>query len=260
MAATFAGADARAAWRTEMPQRKELVAGNWKMNGRRADGIALARAIAERAKEPHACDLLVCPPATLLGPVGEALAGSGVALGGQDCHAAASGAFTGCISTEMLHDAGCSHVIVGHSERRQTCGETDADVRAKTEAAWRAGLVAIVCGGETRTEREAGRAVEIVSAQLTGSLPDGATASKLVIAYEPVWAIGTGLTATLADIAEIHAAIRRQIPAGTRILYGGSVNPRNAAEILALTEVDGALVGGASLKAEDFWAIAEAAR
>ena len=246
-----------------MPERKALVAGNWKMNGRRADGIALARAIAERAKEPHACDLLVCPPATLLGPIsgvlgGEALAGSGVALGGQDCHAAASGAFTGSISAEMLRDAGCSHVIVGHSERRQTCGESDADVQAKALAAWRAGLVAIVCVGETRAEREAGIAIAVVSNQLAGSVPDGAAADRLVIAYEPVWAIGTGLTPTIADITEMHRAIRSRIPAGTRILYGGSVNPKNAAEILALPEVDGALVGGASLKAEDFWAIAEA--
>ncbi len=242
-----------------MPERKGLVAGNWKMNGRRADGIALARAIAERAKEPHARDLLVCPPATLLAAVGEALADSGVALGGQDCHEAASGAFTGSISAEMLRDAGCSHVIVGHSERRHTCGESDADVKAKTLAAWRAGLIAIVCVGETRAEREAGIAIAVVAAQLAGSVPDGAAADKLVVAYEPVWAIGTGLTPTNTDITEMHAAIRSHIPAGTRILYGGSVNPKNAAEILALPEVDGALVGGASLKAEDFWAIVMAA-
>ncbi len=241
-----------------MADRKGLVAGNWKMNGRRTDGIALARAIAERAKEPHACDLLVCPPATLLVPVGEMLGGSGVALGGQDCHTAASGAFTGCISAEMLKDAGCSHAIVGHSERRHTCGESDADVRAKTLAAWRAGLVAIVCVGETRAEREAGIAIAVVSNQIAGSVPDGAAADKLVVAYEPVWAIGTGLTPTIADITEMHAAIRSLIPSGTRILYGGSVNPKNAAEILALSEVDGALVGGASLKAEDFWAVAQA--
>ena len=246
-----------------MPDRKQLVAGNWKMNLLRADGIALARALAERAKAPHACDLLVCPPATLLACVGEALAGSGVALGGQDCHAAASGAFTGSISAEMLRDAGCTHVIVGHSERRHGLGESDADVRAKAAAAWRAGLVAIVCVGETRAEREAGRAVEIVSRQLAGSLPDGlvndgAAADRLVVAYEPVWAIGTGLTPTVADIVEIHAAIRGIIPSGTRVLYGGSDNPKNAAEILALADVDGALVGGASLKAEDFWAIAQA--
>jgi triosephosphate isomerase len=243
----------------EMAERKRLVAGNWKMNGGHADGLALARRVAELARGPHSCDFLVCPPFTLLAAVGEALAGSGVALGGQDCHSAASGAFTGCISAEMLKDSGCSHAIVGHSERRHTCGETDADVRAKTEAAWRAGLIAIVCVGETRAEREAGRAREIVSGQIAGSIPHGADAKRLIVAYEPVWAIGTGLTPTTANIAEIHAAIRALIPAGTRILYGGSVNPKNAAEILALEEVDGALVGGASLKADDFWAIAQAA-
>ena len=159
----------------------------------------------------------------------------------------------------MLKDVGCSHAIVGHSERRHACGETDADVRAKTEAAWRAGLVAIVCVGETRTEREAGRALDIVGAQIAGSLPDGANSERLIVAYEPVWAIGTGLTPTIDDIAAMHKAIRGRIPPGTRILYGGSVNPKNAAEILALDEVDGALVGGASLKADDFWAIAQAA-
>ncbi len=241
-----------------MAERKRLVAGNWKMNGLRVNGLALAREVAARARERHACDLLVCPPATLIAAVGDALAGSGVALGGQDCHAEPKGAFTGCISAEMLKDAGCSYAIVGHSERRHTCGETDADVRAKTLAAWRGGLVAIVCVGETRIEREAGGAMAVVAGQLAGSLPEGAAADKLVIAYEPVWAIGTGLTPTLADIAEMHAAIRVRIPAGTRILYGGSVNPKNAAEILAHGEVDGALVGGASLKAEDFWAIAQA--
>src|SRR6266478_4761345 len=243
----------------EMAERKRLVAGNWKMNGLRADALALARNVVVRARQPHRCELLVCPPATLLAVVGEALAGSDVALGGQDCHAEPKGAFTGCISAEMLKDAGCSHAIVGHSERRHTCGETDADVRAKTLAAWRAGLVAIVCVGETRIEREAGGAMSVVEAQIAGSLPDGATSQNLIVAYEPVWAIGTGLTPTMADIAEMHAAIRVRVPAGTRILYGGSVNPKNAAEILAHGEVDGALVGGASLKAEDFWAIAEAA-
>jgi triosephosphate isomerase len=246
-----------------MPERKQLVAGNWKMNGQRADGIALARAIAERARAPHACDLLVCPPATLLALVGEALgagalAGSDVRLGGQDCHAAPAGAFTGSISAEMLRDAGCSHVIVGHSERRHGLGESDADVRAKAAAVWRAGLIAIVCVGETRADREAGRAIAVVSGQLADSMPEGAAAEKLVVAYEPVWAIGTGLTPTIADITEMHRAIRSHIPSGTRILYGGSVNPKNAAEILALPDVDGALVGGASLKAEDFWAIAQA--
>ncbi|MBV8492823.1 MAG: triose-phosphate isomerase [Alphaproteobacteria bacterium] len=243
-----------------MTERKRLVAGNWKMNGLRADGRALARDVAARAREPHRCELLVCPPATLLETVGEALAGSDVALGGQDCHPEPKGAFTGCISAEMLRDAGCMYAIVGHSERRHTCGETDADVRAKTLAAWRAGLVAIVCVGETRAEREGGRAETVVESQLLGSVPENAMAGDLIVAYEPVWAIGTGLTPTLADITEMHAAIRARIPAGVRILYGGSVNPKNAAEILALTEVDGALVGGASLKAEDFWAIAHACR
>jgi triosephosphate isomerase (TIM) len=243
-----------------MVERKRLVAGNWKMNGLRGDGLALARALAGRAREPHRCELLVCPPFTLLAEIGAALADSGVALGGQDCHAAPSGAYTGDVSAEMLKDAGCSHVILGHSERRHGHGESDAAIQAKVAAAWRAGLVAIVCVGETRAEREAGRAVAVVSAQLAGSVPgDRAEAGALVVAYELVWAIGTGLTATPADIVEIHAAIRGRIPGGVRILYGGSVNPKNAAEILALSEVDGALVGGASLKAEDFWAIAEAA-
>ena len=245
--------------------RRKLVAGNWKMNGLHADGLALARELAHRAVaarraagEPIACDLLICPPPTLFFSLADALTESGIFLGGQDCHQDASGAHTGDLSAEMLKDAGCSHVIVGHSERRHTCGETDTDVRAKTLAAWRAGLVAIVCVGETRLEREAGGALAVVAAQLAGSLPDGATADKLVLAYEPVWAIGTGLTPTTADIAEMHAAIRARIPAGTRILYGGSVNPKNAAEILAHGEVDGALIGGASLKVEDFWAIGQA--
>jgi triosephosphate isomerase len=244
-----------------MSPRGKLIAGNWKMNGLRADGLALARDIAARASaRSPACDLLVCPPATLIAAVGEAIAGSGVALGGQDCHAAEKGACTGDISAEMLKDAGCAFVIVGHSERRHGCGETDDVVRAKVAAAWRAGLIAILCIGETGAEREAGREVAVVCGQAVGSLPDGASADRLVIAYEPVWAIGTGLTPTLADIAAIHQAIRAAIPTDTRVLYGGSVNPKNAAEILALDGVDGALVGGASLKAEDFWAIAEACR
>jgi triosephosphate isomerase (TIM) len=245
-----------------MTERKRLVAGNWKMNGLAADGPALARAVAERARGEHRCDLLVCPPATLLAAVGAALAGGAVALGGQDCHAEPKGAFTGDVSAEMLKDAGCSYVILGHSERRHGHGESDAIVRGKVAAAWRAGLVAILCVGETRAEREAGRAVEVVAGQLAGSLPangaDGANAERLVVAYEPVWAIGAGLTPTTADIAAMHGTIRGRIPPGARILYGGSVNPANASEILALSEVDGALVGGASLKADDFWAIARA--
>ncbi|MFZ2004646.1 MAG: triose-phosphate isomerase [Stellaceae bacterium] len=241
-----------------MARGRKLIAGNWKMNGLRADGVALAEAIAARAKAGSArCDLLVCPPATIVAAIGKAIAGSPVALGGQNCHAAENGACTGDVSAEMLKDAGCAYVIVGHSERR-ACGEIDEVVNAKVAAAWRAGLVAILCVGETRAEREAGREAAIVSGQLAGSIPDGATSNNLVIAYEPVWAIGTGLTPTLADITAIHEAIRRNVSADTRILYGGSVNPRNAREILSLAEVDGALVGGASLKADDFWAIAEA--
>jgi triosephosphate isomerase (TIM) len=243
-----------------MPDRKRLIAGNWKMNGLRADGLGLAAELAQRAKQSKfGCDLLVCPPATLLALVAEVLQGSGIALGGQDCHAAPKGAFTGSISAEMLRDVGCSHAIVGHSERRHGHGESNPDVRAKALAAWHAGLIAIVCVGETREEREGGRAFEVVGDQVAGSVPEGATADNLVIAYEPVWAIGTGLTPTTHDIVQMHASIREPLPAHTRILYGGSVNPKSAAEILALHEVDGALVGGASLNAEDFWAVAAAA-
>src|SRR5208283_3954386 len=183
------------------------------------------------------CELLVCPPATLLSAVEGILAGSSIALGGQDCAAAPKGAHTGDLSAEMLADAGCTHVILGHSERRHGHGEADIEVREKILGAWRAGLVAILCVGETAAQRRAGHAVEVVAAQLAGSIPNGNTQSPpdaLIIAYEPVWAIGTGLTATAADITEMHGAIRSRVPAGTRILYGGSVNPGNAAVTLAL--------------------------
>jgi triosephosphate isomerase len=234
----------------------KLVACNWKMNGLREDGTALARALAHRAGGGELpCDALVCPPATLLSEIGATLAGSGIALGGQDCHALAKGAFTGDVSAEMLADLGCTHVILGHSERRQYHGETDKLVRDKVAGAWRAGLVAILCVGETREQRQSGSAIELVAAQLAGSIPEGATPDNLVVAYEPVWAIGTGLTAGSDDISAMHREIRARIPAGTRILYGGSVNPSNAGVILGLVEVDGALVGGASLVAEDFWSI-----
>lgn len=242
-----------------MAVRTRLIAGNWKMNGTREEGTALARGLAHRmavAGSDLKCELLVCPPATLLSEVAATLAGNPISLGGQDCHADEKGAFTGDISAEMLADAGCRFVILGHSERRQAHGETDALVRAKIGGAWRAGLIAILCVGETQQQREAGAAVEVVAAQLTGSIPDGSGADRLVVAYEPVWAIGTGLTASPDDISRMHREIRDRIPAGTRILYGGSVNPSNAGAILGLSEVDGALVGGASLKAEDFWAIA----
>jgi len=244
-----------------MAVRTKLVAGNWKMNGLREDGSALARGLAQRTAAAGGsgpgCELLVCPPATLLTMVRDILAGSSIALGGQDCHGAAKGAFTGDISPEMLADAGCSHVILGHSERRQGHRESDAAVREKILGAWRAGLVAVLCVGETLPQHQAGNKAAVVSAQLAGSIPDGAGAANLVVAYEPVWAIGTGLTPTLEDIGAMHADIRSRLPAGTRILYGGSVNPQNAAGILRLAEVDGALVGGASLDPESFWAVAK---
>ncbi len=247
------------------PPRK-LIVGNWKMNTCRADGEALAGAVARlAAASAPAIDIAVCPPAVLLFPVGAKLAGSTVGLGAQDCHAADSGAHTGDIGAKMLADAGCRFVIAGHSERRADHGESDSLVKAKAEAALRHGLVAIVCIGETEAERDAGRALEIVRRQLAGSLPDGAAPDTLVVAYEPVWAIGTGRTPTTAEIAEVHAAIRAALAGriagaeSVRLLYGGSVKPDNARAILALANVDGALVGGASLKAEDFWAICAAA-
>jgi triosephosphate isomerase len=244
---------------------RPLVAGNWKMNGRRADGLALARALVERASHaPPAAELLVCPPFTLLSLVAEVVAESPVALGGQDCHPRPAGAFTGDVAAPMLADIGCSYVIVGHSERRAGHGESDALVKAKAEAAVAAGLVPIVCLGETEAERDAGQALAVVERQLAGSLPAGIAAANLVVAYEPVWAIGTGRTPTAADIAAVHAHLRRRLAgqvagaAEVRLLYGGSVKADNAREILAIPEVDGALVGGASLKPEDFWAIATA--
>ena len=241
-------------------QRRRLIAGNWKMNGRTGDGLAHARSLAERATaSAPSAELLICPPATLLRPVAEAVAGSPVALGGQDCHPEPSGAHTGDISAEMLADVGCRYVIVGHSERRAEHGESDAMVRRKAEAALRAGLVAIVCIGETETERMRGEAKPVVERQLLGSLPDSAGPGTIVIAYEPVWAIGTGRSATTQDVAEMHAHIRSMLGgrgAAMRILYGGSVKASNAADLLALAEVDGALVGGASLRLAEFWAIA----
>jgi triosephosphate isomerase len=243
--------------------RRPLIAGNWKMNGLRSQGLALAQAIAAGAGG-LAAELLVCPPATLLAPVGEILAGSAIALGAQDCHAQGPGAHTGDIAASMLADLGCRYVILGHSERRADHGESDELVRAKAGAALAAGLRAIVCLGESEAERDRGEAPAVVASQLAGSLPDNATADNTVVAYEPVWAIGTGRTPANADILAIHAHLRRQLAgrfadwAGFRLLYGGSVKPANAREILALADVDGALVGGASLKADDFLAIARA--
>lgn len=238
---------------------KPLIAGNWKMNGLVASLKEVAR-LGELMGGAAAGDrdVLICPPATLIAAMAAPARKIGVAVGGQDCHPSEKGAHTGDISAEMLKDSGASFVIVGHSERRADHGETDAVVKAKAEAARRAGLTPIVCVGETEQERRAGKEEEIVGRQLAGSLPDGGGA--LVIAYEPVWAIGTGLTPTIDDIAAMHAFIRGKAGAGLRILYGGSVKPSNAEEILAVDNVNGALVGGASLKADDFHAIIAAAR
>lgn len=248
--------------------RKPLVAGNWKMNGVRAsltelNEMAKGYTPALRAK----VDMLIAPPATLLYVAAAGATGTGIAIGAQDCHAKAPGAHTGDLSASQLFDCGAKAVIVGHSERRADHGETDADVKAKAEATLAQGMVAIICVGETRAQREAGKALSVVAKQVKGSVPAGATADQIVVAYEPVWAIGTGLTPTLADIQEVHADIRKTLArllgketaAKTRILYGGSVKPNNAKEILGLADVDGALVGGASLKAVDFMAIVEAA-
>ena len=240
---------------------RPLAAGNWKMNGLNAS-MAEIKAIAEAATRIAGADVLICPPATLISAANAAAAGR-IAIGGQDCHAKASGAHTGDISAEQIKDAGATYVIVGHSERRADHGESDAVVRAKAEAALRAGLTVIVCVGETHSQREAGQTLAIVGGQLSGSLPHGATAKNLVVAYEPVWAIGTGLTPTPADVAEVHGFIRRELVdlmpgdgASVRILYGGSVKPSNAAELMAVENVNGALVGGASLTAKDFLGIA----
>jgi triosephosphate isomerase len=251
-----------------MTARRKLIAGNWKMNGLKADGLALAKGLADKLKsgpKPN-CDLLVCPPFTLLAPVADAVAGSGLAVGGQDCHAKVSGAHTGDTSATMLADLGCGFAIVGHSERRTDHAESDAVVKAKATAAQAAGLVAIVCIGETLAQRDAGQTLDVNRSQLRGSLPDGATPANTVIAYEPVWAIGTGRVATPDQAQEVHAAIRAELvailgadaAAKMRILYGGSMKPDNARELLALADVDGGLIGGASLKVADFWAIAEA--
>ncbi|MEP7030609.1 MAG: triose-phosphate isomerase [Pseudolabrys sp.] len=239
---------------------RPLVAGNWKMNGLTAAAAELAKIVRGAAALGSVVDLMVCPPATLIANFSAAVRGSAVMIGGQDCHADASGAHTGDIAAEMLKDAGAVSVIVGHSERRADHHETDVIVRAKALAARRAGLVAIICVGEQRAEREAGTTLDIVGRQLDGSLPEnmteGATAANLVIAYEPVWAIGSGLTPTSADVAQVHGFIRKRIGAGIRILYGGSVKPSNAKELLSIPDVNGALVGGASLKADDFLGIA----
>jgi triosephosphate isomerase (TIM) len=245
--------------------RRRLIAGNWKMNGLTSTLDEFDRILAGADAIAASVDLMICPPATILSACAGRARGTAVAIGGQDCHAEPCGAFTGDISAEMLRDAGATAVIVGHSERRIYHHESDADVHAKALAARRAGLQAIVCLGETKDERSAGKALAVVASQLAGSVPDGATADNLVIAYEPVWAIGSGLTPTAADVAEVHNFLRGKVQSrfgatgdGIRILYGGSVKPSNAAELLGVDNVDGALVGGASLKAQEFLAIARA--
>jgi triosephosphate isomerase len=243
---------------------RPLIAGNWKMNGLKASSAELEAMLAGADQVAAKADLLVCPPATLVAAFADRTRGaSRLAIGAQDCHPKPSGAHTGDLSAEMLADAGASAVIVGHSERRADHGESDALVRQKAEAAWRAGLTAIVCIGETQQQRDHGHTLDICGRQLQGSLPDAGTAGNLVVAYEPIWAIGTGVTPTLADVQQIHQFIRENLIArfnrdgnGMRILYGGSVKPSNAAELMAVANVNGALVGGASLNATDFLAIA----
>ncbi len=246
---------------------RPLVAGNWKMNGLKAqlaEALRVRDAVSGAGPGP-AADVMICPPVTLLSALADAAKGSRLLVGAQNCHTQMSGAHTGDISAEMLADAGAVAVIVGHSERRAGHGERDRDVRCKVEAAHRAGLVAIVCIGETGGERAAGLTIEVVRRQLEGSLPAGATAADTMVAYEPVWAIGSGLTPSRADVAEVHSAIRTALAErfgaegdGMRILYGGSVKPANARELMSIPNVNGALVGGASLKAEDFLAIVAA--
>ena len=242
---------------------RPLIAGNWKMNGLKASMAEFDAMLAGASAFAGKADLLVCPPATLLAAFADKARGTGVAVGAQDCHQNAAGAHTGDLAAEMLVDAGASAIIVGHSERRADHGERDALVRQKAEAAWRAGVTAIVCIGETRAQRDAGQTLDVCGGQLKGSLPDGATSGNLVVAYEPVWAIGTGLTPTAADVEQVHRFIRGVLTdrfkgegAKIRILYGGSVKPSNAKELMAVANVNGALVGGASLKAADYLGIA----
>lgn len=246
---------------------RPLIAGNWKMNGLTDQVSELGLMIEEQGELTQKLDLMICPPATLTMTMAVMVEGTGIQIGAQDCHAKASGAHTGDLSAEMFADLGATAIIVGHSERRADHGETDAIVQQKAQAAWRAGLIAIVCIGETRDQRDAGQALDVCGTQLAGSLPDGATAANTVVAYEPVWAIGTGLTPTAKDVEEVHASIRDRLNARfaaegakMRILYGGSVKPSNAAELMAVPNVNGALVGGASLKAMDFLAIAAGCR
>ena len=244
---------------------RPLIAGNWKMNGLSGESSQQIKDLITRSSKSNApgCDILICPPFTLLKEMADLAKGSALSIGAQDCHANASGAHTGDISAQMLVDAGVGYVIVGHSERRTDHLETNEMVKAKAEATLGANLIAIVCVGETLQERENGSTLDVVSDQIKNSLPNGATAANTVIAYEPVWAIGTGKTPTADDVAQVHAHMRNDLSklmsdaAGVRLLYGGSVKASNAVELMGLANVDGALVGGASLKADDFWPIVE---
>ncbi|MEN3973839.1 triose-phosphate isomerase [Emcibacter sp. SYSU 3D8] len=245
---------------------RPLVAGNWKMNGT-VSGAEEARRVATglAALPGVRCDAMICPPFPLIGLFARQLSGTALAVGAQDCHPAPSGAHTGDVSAELLAEVGAAAVIVGHSERRQDHGETSALVASKAEAAWRAGLTAIICVGETEAERTDGRTLEVIGDQVAGSVPSAARPESTIIAYEPVWAIGTGRTPTPEDVAEVHAFLRGALVTqlgeagrGIRLLYGGSVKPSNAAELMAVANVDGALVGGASLKADDFLGIISA--
>jgi triosephosphate isomerase (TIM) len=248
-----------------MSGRKKLVAGNWKMNGLTASILEIEDMIAGAADLPDTLDLAICPPATLAGLAAEYLSASRIALGGQDCHTSASGAHTGDVSAEMWADLDARYVIVGHSERRADHGETDRTVNDKASACFRAGVTPIICVGESLAERDLGQTLAVVTAQLAGSVPDEASGRPFVVAYEPVWAIGTGRTPTPAQVEEVHSALRQALQKrfgaaadAVQLLYGGSVKPGNARDLMALPNVDGALVGGASLKSSDFLAIAQA--
>ncbi len=253
-----------------MAQIRSLIAGNWKMNGQKASlaEIAKLRLGVEKDGLAGKADIMICPPATLIILFAEALKDSGIAVGAQNCHKAASGAYTGEVSAPMLADAGAAAVILGHSERRSLFGERDIDVLEKAESVYAAGLTAIICVGETAGERKLGLTLPVVARQLAGSLPEGANAANTIIAYEPVWAIGTGLTPSVADVDEVHRFIRaevgglrgEEVAGAMRLLYGGSVSPKNANELLAIADVNGGLVGGASLRADDFLPIVQAAR
>lgn len=250
-----------------MSARRTLIAGNWKMNGLVADATALAGGLAEKMKAAGDVnfDMLICPPAIQISVAVAAVAGSNIQVGGQDSHWNASGAHTGDTAVAMLKDAGCSCAIVGHSERRTDHAETDEIVKNKAAAAQAAGLIAVICIGETEAERDAGKTLDVNGSQIAGSVPDGSNAANTVIAYEPVWAIGTGRTPTNDEVQDVHAFIRGELAkkigdneaAKTRILYGGSMNPGNSKDLLALADVDGGLIGGASLKVDDFWTVAQ---